>query len=400
MRSHRKHFLWILLCTSVIALVLLCLKPAASLPTKQAPSKVAGGPPSLEVPFPREALDEVLGSKVRENKLLKTSAEVSSLAELMKLDPSEVQWNYCDWKKLDWDELPVTVVSGFLLKKASFTERDDLLVAPFLKFLAADDPAKSAEVLAGSSHPALRFYRALALGDLMVGGKFGDGTAPLDLQTARNILVQLAKQFPENGAFPFFLAAVEEKLGSPEEKVRSLFWEAFAAGDFNVYLIHTWQEIFKLTAENPAYYFPITRAIEGSPAPNYALAYAALRKHLSTSPDFARAAAGFGEKMAGRVLLRRDYGEAVFFDDFELYLGRRITEFALESMGEELSSDLKKEGASELGRSFSDRLMAERRVAFPQSRKSNCDSDGLANYVFAISKDIEVWRKRGQGLAL
>jgi hypothetical protein len=231
-----------------------------------------------------------------------------------------------------------------------------------------------------------KFYSALYLGGILSPKKMLHPNS----QKAFGLLSELVGDYPGNGAFPFFRAAIRQKLHQSIDAISDDVVMASDAPDFDSQTTIAARGIYEWGLRDTSHYIAAMRIISVLPLPDY-LPSEKLVNHLvdQSDNDFASAVLQLGEKLMARNEAASSRREFVFWNALEYQVGRAIAQHAWRKLhpGVALPSDLTKSYKDFLG---NDRYRKPWSEAF--NKQGLCDPAKLDDVLEAETRDFENWK--------
>lgn len=167
-------------------------------------------------------------------------------------------------------------------------------------------------------HTAVRFFYALYLADLF----YESGTQNQKYNTANDILLELSKAHPENGAYPFFRAFVLSKLDATNEQIKSTFLSAFNAQKFDTHTETVSKTLFELSLKSPSYFLAGSYTTQLMNIPDLLAPNTLLRTLIKNNdPAFNKPAEKFAEKISDISQLKKGSINLVHYNMLHIAIG-------------------------------------------------------------------------------
>lgn len=141
--------------------------------------------------------------------------------------------------------------------------------------------------------PAIKFFNALLFGDMVEGVKSQD----LDYYKSVELLERLEANDPSNAAYPFFRAAVLNKMKAPESEIQSVLLEAFNRPNFDTFERRIAEAVYRQSFASVTAYFYAEALLYKMPVVNWSPILQILKKTLGKNPEFDRAAIAFAKRL-------------------------------------------------------------------------------------------------------
>ena len=247
----------------------------------------------------------------------------SNLKEIVEKD------DVCALQKI-WGNAPDDELNRVFLQSTELRPEDDPIDQMLSSLARKDLSIASAPESFGKQGPAL--IRALAWAGLLDGMP-----GPLKIRKARKILMTLSREDPSNAAFPFFLAAVEEKMGRTTDSLQAIE-QAVLRKKFDTFYEDLSRKIREHSLESATLFLLGVQFYSRIPFPNlYAGSQIVHRRIQEDDLVFARSALDFGQMLMNQYLTQREYcceleytmGRSIYLDAWKkLNPGREIPKTA------------------------------------------------------------------------
>lgn len=174
---------------------------------------------------------------------------------------------------------------------------------------------------------ATKFYNALYLGGLSMADD--SDLSVEEFQRSYNMLLELTNKNPSNGAYPFFLAAIENKLKMPQEKIDEHIRMALLASEFELFYSKILRQMYiKYGLRNPltnAVFF----AAQDDYGPSLNLPTKLLNAFVKKHSEFQDSAMQLGEKLMASFQ-NQNYQDQ-WWETIPFSFGRSISKSAFEA---------------------------------------------------------------------
>ena len=167
----------------------------------------------------------------------------------------------------------------------------------------------------------LKFYNALLFGNLLEGVP----SPEVDMKQAEILLSELASENSRNGAFPYFLVYVKEKLGSSSAEIDQQIQLALNAPSFDTYVLEVSQRLWERGLQDPTSLIVARIMISKMPIPNYNAPYFLIRDRIASQEELRLPALEFGKRLMNHGIEQgREKDEFVYWLAIEHAIGHTL----------------------------------------------------------------------------
>jgi hypothetical protein len=166
-----------------------------------------------------------------------------------------------------------------------------------------------------------RFFNALLLGRLI------DPMYQLfDYRKSFDLLTELYREDPKNGAYPYFRAAVRQRQGELVELIRKDLVAALSAPVFDAMYLEQTRKIHRLSIKSPSYFLVGRELISRIKLPDFIPTFRLFEQALAQGKDpaFDRLVLTFGERLMKPAIDAKGAWEMVRWSALEYSLGRKL----------------------------------------------------------------------------
>jgi len=262
--------------------------------------------------------------------------ELPTLLELQGKDEQALrgilrEGDICAAEKFAREESPSAGLILEVLADGQSTSLPKEVLFAFVEAFSAPTVRDVLRLLEQEKHPALRFFQALLMADLMVG--YPNSTF-IDYSAALKELDALTIAYPENGAYFFYRAGVLSLMGESKEKLKEAARKAFGSKKFDDHTPAIFRGLLELGLLDAKRASLAWQLYVKSPVPSMQESFTVFKQFLEAGDVlFADEITSFARVMMDDGLKYRSLPGGIFWAPYGYGAGWKLLELASEVLG-------------------------------------------------------------------
>lgn len=237
----------------------------------------------------------------------------------------------------------------------------------------------------------LRFFHAAVLAGLITTPDGSPDAPAIDLPKARNILMGLAREYPQNSTYPLYLIEVEAQLGLSPAQLKPRL-EQMVQGD---YLWHHEKDVyqcFMLALEKKPYLFePIVSILSIAQVTKWTSPLRRLRELMSAYPELTDEVRNFSDRLRTGSERNLEFQYALHSFDMAHHFAQYFDWIAARLEKKDPEQMPKISEPPNWQKTLVHKLSIQ---AFP--KPGECVPGAAASWLRAVQESIQAWRQDNQ----
>jgi hypothetical protein len=328
------------------------------------------------------------------------SSNVTSSSELLELEgQKKIETQHSETvseKAVRLQEIKALLVNDKicqLLQRKDLVEMDKAELAKLLdeKLTTAADlliaPSGLANFSSAHDETARKFIYAIYVGGLLNGAP---KPKALKLKTSYRLLSQLASDYPRNGIYLYFRAAVQSQLKQPQDKIKEDLTSMAEASLFEDPIMDVTKEIHQWGLQSPSLYYIGTLIIRDLPIPDYTPSNRLIKEFLDQSDEnFRELIFDWGQRVSRRHEDASTHRDLVFWWALPYQIEISLSRMAWMKMNpnQEVPQELRKNY-----KDLIDRDPYQAKMWQASSEPERCEESIFHDILDSQIRDEETWR--------